>query len=1320
MNASRFRRAPRILITSLLSIAALGALALAQPVATSPLSPPSNGPRHADPSYHVLYNATIHVSPDKTIDHGMLVIRDGKIESVISSPGPDGRGGGAAAGGGNLPAGARAWDCNGLHLYPGFIDPYVEVDAPRPDASEPGTHWNTRVTPQRSALDGNGIDDKTSESLRKLGFAAAAIAPKGGIFRGSAAAVSLAKPAERRSGDRPPIYLDRVYQSMAFDLTPIIPAPADAPGDSPAPRRRRGGGGDEDVSRWPNYPDSEMGAIALMRQTLIDADWTAASRAAGATLEPSCLDSLCVTPQARSAGFTGQLLINADDELEVLRAAKIAAEFDRPLAILGCGTEFRRLDAISRVAKAQKVPLILPLNFTKTPDVSSVGKAEAVELREMMTWEQAPTNPRRLDAAGVTLALTTAKLKDRAQFRENLTKALRHGLDPAHALAMLTTNPALVLGVSDRLGTLEKGKIANIIVADADLFAPWPKKDQAKKSEPVSSPAPGGGGGGAAAGGGHAAASSESPKPSDAAPERASGEQPKPTDAKSAEAKLEGPKTDDDKAPDDKKDVKSDDAAKDDAKKDDKSKPKIRDLWIDGVRHEINAAPSKDALGTWAVTEIDGKVVDPQAPDAVTFVVSEDSITYLRSGKRTKCKAVHIDGPRISYTIEAKELFDIDATLVDSGVATGDTMLGITPMPSGKLHRWTAIRTSASTELPPEKKAETRRRERNPDSPVPAGGGGGKAAGGGDNPASPPEAQAEAPGKDAPSSLETSKPTVDADAHSSSPAPSGGGGGEAAGGGRARDKKTPAKSPEDREREAIAAIPDKYGYPFGPYMLDDQPVQPDLLIITNATIWTSNAKDEILENATLIVRKGKIDAVLSGSGAAGVLPALLESPGAVVVDAKGKHVTPGVIDCHSHTGISRGVNEAGRAVSAEVRIADVTDPDSISWYRQLASGVTAVNSLHGSANAIGGQNQVNKLRWGAIAPDDMHFEGAMPGIKFALGENPRQANSGSFGTARYPQTRMGVEGLIRDRFTAAREYAAQHASAGKGPTESAPAHRNLELEALAEVLDAKRLVHCHSYRQDELLMLCRVADDFHFKIGTFQHVLEGYKVADEIASHSRGGSCFSDWWAYKIEVQDAIPQNGPIMREQGVVVSFNSDSDELARRLNSEAGKAIKYGHVDDGTPAGKDVSPAQALKFVTLNPAIQLAIESRVGSLEHGKDADFAIWSGPPLSPTSRCEATYIDGRRYFSLEDDAKHRERIAKERGRLVQKILASASDRPSRGDSEAGGAPRGRPTEASDESSRRESLLERMYMDALNRGRDPNSAEPGDCGCNTLSR
>ncbi|MEZ6317365.1 MAG: amidohydrolase family protein [Phycisphaerales bacterium] len=388
-----------------------------------------------------------------------------------------------------------------------------------------------------------------------------------------------------------------------------------------------------------------------------------------------------------------------------------------------------------------------------------------------------------------------------------------------------------------------------------------------------------------------------------------------------------------------------------------------------------------------------------------------------------------------------------------------------------------------------------------------------------------------------------------------------------------------------------------------------------------------------------------------------------------------------------------GVNEGGQAVTAECRIHDSLDPGAIGFYRQLAGGTTTVNSLHGSANPIGGQNAVHKIRWGAKAPDDMLLAGAKPGIKFALGENVKQSNWQN-DRSRYPQTRMGVETLIRDRFTAAREYAAamntpelaslreqlrkleasrdelarirkEHPSVPDRPElhkqidlvqaklRAATPRRDLELETLAQILAGDRLIHCHSYRQDEILMLCRVAEDFGFKIGTFQHGLEVYKVAEAVRDHAIGASLFSDWWAYKVEVQDAIPYAGPIETEVGVLTSYNSDSDELARRLNTEAAKAVKY---SDGR-----ITPEEALKFVTINPAKQLMIDDHVGSLERGKDADVVVWSGDPLSVYSKPEHVYVDGRELFSLELDAQLREHNRAERQRLIQKILA-APDRP----------------------------------------------------------
>ncbi len=424
-------------------------------------------------------------------------------------------------------------------------------------------------------------------------------------------------------------------------------------------------------------------------------------------------------------------------------------------------------------------------------------------------------------------------------------------------------------------------------------------------------------------------------------------------------------------------------------------------------------------------------------------------------------------------------------------------------------------------------------------------------------------------------------------------------------------------------------------YPPGAFGRSKIPSQPEHLIVRNATVWTSGPQGTI-ENGDVLIEHGKILKVGQH----------LSAPSdAVSIDAKGKHVTAGLIDCHSHTAVAGAVNEGTQSITAEVRIGDVIDPDDISIYRQLAGGLTVANLLHGSANAIGGQNQVIKLRWGAL-PEELKFEGAMPGIKFALGENVKQSNWGDRFNSRYPQSRTGVEQIIRDEFRAARDYEQSFKDFHNGKRRIPP-RRDLELDAIVEILKGRRVVHSHSYRQDEILMLTRVAEDFGFKIASFQHVLEGYKVADQLARNGIGASTFSDWWAYKFEVYDAIPYNGTLMHDAGVVVSFNSDSDEMARRLNTEAAKAVKYG----------GLSQEEALKFVTLNPARQLRIDKRVGSIEPGKDADITIWSGNPLSTYSICEQTWIDGRKYFDRAEDRQMNDEIRIERAALIQKVVGA---------------------------------------------------------------
>jgi imidazolonepropionase-like amidohydrolase len=395
------------------------------------------------------------------------------------------------------------------------------------------------------------------------------------------------------------------------------------------------------------------------------------------------------------------------------------------------------------------------------------------------------------------------------------------------------------------------------------------------------------------------------------------------------------------------------------------------------------------------------------------------------------------------------------------------------------------------------------------------------------------------------------------------------------------------------------------------------PLAAETVAVVGGTVLTV-APQGTIERGTVLIRDGLI---------VEVGPDLQIPTGARVVDATSRFVMPGIIDAHSHTAIDGGgTNECTDAVTAETQMADVIDHRDIDIYRQLAGGVTVINLLHGSCNPIGGLNAVLKLRWGK-PPEELLFEGAPRGIKFALGENPKRSNRSRSGTPRYPGTRMGVEVVIRESFEAARAYRAEwqafeaQREAGGGNGVLVPPRRDLRLEAVADVLEGKVLVHAHCYRSDEILMLIRLAEEFGFTVRTFQHVLEGYKVASEIAKHGAGASTFSDWWAYKLEAYDAIPYNAAIMADHGVRVSINSDDAELARRLFWEAAKTIKYG----------GVSEADALRMITLNPAWQLGVANRVGSIEPGKDADLAIFSAHPFAAETRVEMTLVDGEIYF-----------------------------------------------------------------------------------------
>ena len=1089
-----------------------------RPTSEGLLDAPLNSVRRVATDTVLLVNATVHPEPGVVWRGGSVLIREGRI---------------AAAGEGRIdaPAGARVIDLTGRHVYAGFIDPYVEVDAPGIGANTPGAHWNPFVTPQRDALAGVGVGDRDRSTLRRQGFTAAGLSPRGGVFRGLGAVVSLAEPPSDASAGRAAVYKARAFHSLGFDRAGW----------------RTGG-----------YPSSHMGAIALQRQVLSDAAWRRDAlnydwvlpRGEDGREAPSCLNELALDVL---------LVFDADHELKVLHAVDVAKEAGRPLVVMASGTEFRALGAVADDVTKAGAGLIVPVAFPKAPDVSSPGAAESVELRELQTWEQSPTNARRLVEAGVPIALTTHRLRNKGDFSARVRRAVEHGLSPDAALAAVTTVPASMLGVDARLGKIAPGMAANLVVVDGAMFVP----------------------------------------------------------GKTA---------------------------------------KIMDVYIDGVRHEITR--SDDAfVGTWdAVLRERFRLV---------FEIDERLRVTVLDGNPARAPAEGEDAPEpvkisaVNVRVEGTRLrfaFDHGKFGFEDGPGAGI---------------W-----SVSGELVPSEDGAARLI------------GTGVRGDGGAFP------------------WRATRRAIEADEGAA----------------------------EDEKAFEIKRVPELAGAPFGPYAREAWPEQRAVALV-NATIWTCDAEvarrvgnEGVIENGVVVIERGKIAFV----GTAAMFERSRPSPDwpGEVIDLEGRHITPGLVDAHSHTGLfGLGVNEGGQAVTSEVRISDALDPSAINWYRQLAGGVTTVLSLHGSANPIGGQSAIHKVRWGAQHPREMRFEHEKPGIKFALGENVKQSNWGDRFTNRYPQTRMGVETIIRDRFHAAQDYAKQWGEYNQQVERIrmlritveeqdrriaalVRPRRDLELEPLAEILRGERLIHCHSYRQDEILMLCRVAEDFGVTIGTFQHGLEVYKVAEVVREHAIGASIFSDWWAFKMEVYDGVPGAGPLQSEVGVLTSYNSDSDDVARRMNIEAAKAVRYAHPE------APVSEAEGLKYVTINPAIQMGIGDRVGSIAVGKDADLVVWNTRPLSSFARPERVFVDGRELFSLERDMEDRRAIHRERARLIQKIM---------GGDEADRAGESAKAEDDDEDDGRLPLAQRMMarayrmhaLEQLRRGMDADTMLCGDCGCNVLN-
>jgi|TARA_B110000196_G_scaffold7553_1_gene6634 imidazolonepropionase-like amidohydrolase len=937
---------------------------------------PSKALHRNPPRAWALTNATIHAAPGKTIEDGTVVMRDGIITGV-----------GAKV---KIPKQATIIDMDGKHIYAGFIESWLDVKTVKKDTSLQA-NWNSNMRAYLKGADLFHPKEKSLKELHGLGFTTAHVTPKGGIFQGSSGLVQL--------GQIPKVLSNNVAQVVEYAA---------------------GGWGAKE------YPTSLLGAIAFIRQGFLDADWYSKSQGILAKYpdgnEPiqadRSLEELSIAKRNKQP-----FVFRTGNELYIDRSSNIADEFELNLWIMGNGYEYRRIEEMPASF------MIVPLNFPAKPDVVDPQNALQYSTEQLKHWDMAPDNAAKLADAGFQFALTSAELKDKKDFRKNLSRAVNRGLNESAALAALTTNPAKEFGQAKRLGKVAPGFIANLVVTDGNYF-------------------------------------------------------------------------------------------------DEKSK--VQSVWIDGNEYEVAPDPLVDAVGDWTLIE---------GSNSWTLSVKADGGSLNVDEKKLKLANYKLDQDRISFSVNADTILQKDVTRF-KGTISGGKATGYVFYPDGSSSDWTAVLDSIKTE---------------------------------------------------------------------------------------KGKKSKKESASN-----LSLV-----FPEGAYGLDEDVPSPKTILINDATIWTSGEKG-VLKEYDILIQDGKVKKI--------AINISLPRGNALIIDGTGKHVTPGLIDAHSHMA-GESINEGFQNVTAEVRMRDVIEPNDVAMYRALAGGLTTINLLHGSANPIGGQNVVMKLRWGSFS-DDLIFKPAPQGIKFALGENVKRVRS----YGRYPETRMGVEQVIRDAFMAARDYKKSwdiYNKDAKLKRSAIPPRRDLELDAMVEIMEGKRLVHSHSYRQDEILMLTRIAEDYGFTMATFQHVLEGYKVAERLAEHGAGASTFSDWWAYKYEVVDAIPYNGTLMTNAGVTVSFNSDSDELARRMNLEAAKAVKYGGLDE----------AEALKMVTINPAKQLKIDRYVGSLEVGKDADFTIWSGHPLSSYTICEQTWIEGKQYFSLEQDQYFRQRDAKLRNDLIQKILSS---------------------------------------------------------------
>jgi len=1005
-------------------LSGLGLLLLSAGKIFSQQTFPVNG--IADPRTHcyAFTNATIVKDGQTTISNATLVIREGKIISVgTNAP---------------IPKDAVTINCTGKYIYPSLIDVYSDygIAAPtRQQAAGAGSGffapqqftsntkgaygWNQAIHSETNAIELFATDDAKAKPLRDNGFGSVLTHNKDGIARGTGAFVTLATEKENLV-----VVKEKASANYSFSKG----------------------------TSTQSYPGSMMGSVALLRQSYIDAQWYKNKPAK---------EGINMSLQAWNDNQNLPQIFESTDKWGDIRADRIGDEFGVQYIIKGGGNEYQRINDIA----ATKAVYILSLNFPQAQDVEDPNDARFVSLTDLKHWELAPTNPAALEKANIPFCLTSADLRDSKQFWANLRKAIDNGLSEARAFDALTKAPATLIGVYDKVGSLDEGKLANFLITTGNLF---------------------------------------------------------------------------------------------------NEKTTIIENWVQGNKYEVKEDAWKDIKGQYnlVINSSSGTtnyLLDVKSP-ASANVLTKDTLTgkFSYDGKIVKLSFSPVAPRRTSAGADTSReqrsqgmaggggfAGRSGSTIRLSGVNNGDVWQGNGVDTAGNAVTWAATFSK------------------------------------------------------------TSDPATDS------------------------------------TRRRLPSRLGKVTYPFSAYGNEEVPKQGNILI-KNATVWT-NEKEGRLENTDVLVKNGKISQIGKN----------LSDATAKTIDGAGKYLSPGIIDEHSHIA-AFSINEGAQSVTSEVRIGDNLNPDDINIYRQLSGGVTSSHILHGSANTIGGQTQLIKLRWG-VNDEDLKFKGADPFIKFALGENVKRTAS-TQGNTRYPDTRMGVEEILLDAFTRASDYQKKL----KGP-DAKSVRKDLELDALVEIMNKKRFITCHSYVQPEITYTMRVAEKFGFRINTFTHILEGYKVADKMKAHGANASTFSDWWAYKLEVQDAIAYNAAIMNKVGVNVCINSDDAEMARRLNQEAAKSVKYG----------GMSEDDAFKMVTINPAKALHVDDRVGSIKVGKDADLVLWSDNPLSVYAVALYTIVDGTIYFDRNKDKEMRKQITAERNRLIQKMITEGRTTP-------GGPAAARPT------------------------------------------